>query len=82
MLRGVVLIGDKASGTQLIQELIVDGCHTVSRYQPDGDKIMRLHAPTAMIENGHEYRSDRPAGVVANKPWPVPRMVAGGKAPS
>jgi predicted phage terminase large subunit-like protein len=49
----VVLIEDKASGTQLIQELIADGCHGVTRYQPNGgDKIMRLHAQTAMIENG------------------------------
>ncbi len=48
----VVLIEDKASGTQLIQELITDGCHGVTRYQPTGDKIMRLHAQTAMIENG------------------------------
>ena len=23
-----------------------------TRYQPDGDKIMRLHAQTALIENG------------------------------
>ena len=46
-----VLIEDKASGTQLIQELIADGCHGVS-YQPDCDKIMRMHAQTAMIENG------------------------------
>jgi hypothetical protein len=30
----VVLIEDKASGTQLIQELIEDGCHGVTRYQP------------------------------------------------
>ena len=43
---------DKASGTQLIQELIADGCHGVTRYQPDCDKIMRMHAQTAMIENG------------------------------
>src|SRR6202040_3212369 len=28
-----VLIEDKASGTQLIQELIADGCHGVTRYQ-------------------------------------------------
>ena len=48
----VVLIEDKASGTQLIQELIGEGCHGVTRYQPDCDKIMRLHAQTAMIENG------------------------------
>jgi predicted phage terminase large subunit-like protein len=48
----VVLIEDKASGTQLIQEMIADGCHGVTRYQPTMDKIMRLHAQTAMIENG------------------------------
>src|SRR5438876_5631320 len=47
-----VLIEDKASGTQLIQELIADGCHGVIRYQPTSDKAMRLHAQTAMIENG------------------------------
>jgi len=47
-----VLIEDKASGTQLIQELIAEGCHGVTRYQPTCDKIMRMHAQTAMIENG------------------------------
>jgi predicted phage terminase large subunit-like protein len=47
-----VLIEDKASGTQLIQELIAEGCHGITRYQPDCEKIMRLHAQTAMIENG------------------------------
>jgi predicted phage terminase large subunit-like protein len=49
---GVVLIEDKASGTQLIQELIVDGCHAVTSYKPECDKIMRLHAQTSVIENG------------------------------
>src|SRR5207249_10196295 len=29
-----VLIEDKASGTQLIQELIADGCYGLARYQP------------------------------------------------
>ena len=48
----VVLIEDKASGTQLIQELIEGGCYGVTRYHPTLDKIMRLHAQTAMIENG------------------------------
>ena len=48
----VVLIEDKASGTQLIQELMADGCHSVTRYQPDCEKIMRMHAQTAIIENG------------------------------
>jgi predicted phage terminase large subunit-like protein len=48
----VVLIEDKASGTQLIQELVADGVHAVTRYQPQSDKVMRMHAQTAMIENG------------------------------
>jgi predicted phage terminase large subunit-like protein len=49
----VVLIEDKSSGTQLIQELHAGG---FSRVQPaptmDGDKIMRLRAQTAKIEGG------------------------------
>jgi predicted phage terminase large subunit-like protein len=48
----VVLIEDKASGTQLIQEMIADRCHAVTSYKPECDKIMRLHAQTALIENG------------------------------
>ena len=48
----VVLIEDKASGTQLIQELVAEGIHAVTRYQPQTDKIMRMHAQTVMIENG------------------------------
>ena len=48
----VVLIEDKASGTQLIQELIAGGCYAVTRYQSTFDKVMRLHAQTAIIENG------------------------------
>ena len=48
----VVLIEDKASGTQLIQELVADGLHAVTRYQPRHDKIMRMPSQTAMIENG------------------------------
>jgi hypothetical protein len=46
------LIEDKASGIQLIQELIREGLHAVTRYQPQSDKVMRMHAQTAMIENG------------------------------
>lgn len=48
----LVLIEDKASGTQLIQELVHDGCSMVQAVSPAGDKVMRLHAQTAMIENG------------------------------
>ncbi len=47
-----ILIEDKASGTQLIQDLIDAGLSRVTRYKPDGDKVMRLHAQTATIENG------------------------------
>jgi predicted phage terminase large subunit-like protein len=54
----VVLIEDKASGTQLIQELIEDGLYAVTRYQPQSDKVMRLHAQTAMIENGFVHLPD------------------------
>jgi predicted phage terminase large subunit-like protein len=57
-----IVIEDKASGTQLIQELIADGCHGVTRYQPDCDKIMRMHAQTAMIENGF-------VSIPQNAPW-------------
>ena len=42
----------QASGTQLIQESIGQGLHAITRYQPQSDKIMRMHAQTAMIENG------------------------------
>jgi predicted phage terminase large subunit-like protein len=54
----VVLIEDKASGTQLIQELIAGGLHAVTRYQPQFDKVMRMHAQTAMIENGFVHLPD------------------------
>jgi predicted phage terminase large subunit-like protein len=47
-----VLIEDKVSGTQLIQELTSEGLYAVTRYRPQSDKVMRMHAQTAMIENG------------------------------
>jgi predicted phage terminase large subunit-like protein len=49
----IVLIEDKASGTQLIQDLRVEGLSTVQGAPPlDGDKEMRLLAQTAKIEGG------------------------------
>jgi predicted phage terminase large subunit-like protein len=48
----VILIEDRASGTQLIQALVARGVAPAPRYAPDGDKVMRLHAQTAQIENG------------------------------
>ncbi|HTB89692.1 MAG TPA: hypothetical protein VK743_17130 [Steroidobacteraceae bacterium] len=32
--------------------MIAEDCYSVTRYQPDCEQIMRLHAQTAMIENG------------------------------
>jgi predicted phage terminase large subunit-like protein len=48
----VILIEDRASGTQLIQALIEKGVSRATRYSPEGDKVMRLYAQTAAIENG------------------------------
>ena len=48
----VILIEVKASGTQLIEDLLDAGLSRVTPCKPDGDKIMRLHAQTATIENG------------------------------
>jgi len=47
----IVLIEDKASGTQLIQELR-QTFSKVKPVKPDGDKVMRMLAQTAAIENG------------------------------
>jgi hypothetical protein len=40
------------AASRLIQELVHEGLHAVTCYQPQADKIMRMHAQTAMIENG------------------------------
>jgi predicted phage terminase large subunit-like protein len=54
----VVLIEDRASGTQLIQELTQEGLSAITSYQPQADKIMRMHAQTATIENGFVHLPD------------------------
>ena len=51
----VVLIEDHASGTQLIQELLYDGLTSVKAVTSTGDKVMRMHAQTAAMENGFVY---------------------------
>jgi len=49
----VVLIEDKSSGTQLIQELRANGFSRVQAAPSlEGDKVMRLRAQTAKIESG------------------------------
>jgi predicted phage terminase large subunit-like protein len=49
-----VLIEDRASGTQLIQDLKGEVGHLVKPYNPppQTDKIMRLHSQTAHFEGG------------------------------
>jgi predicted phage terminase large subunit-like protein len=51
----VLLIEDKVSGTQLIQELRDAGVSAVTAYKSSYDKIMRLDAQTGVIENGLVY---------------------------
>jgi predicted phage terminase large subunit-like protein len=48
----VVLIENRASGIQLIQELVTEGVRGVTKYEPEGDKVMRMHAQTAFVEAG------------------------------
>jgi predicted phage terminase large subunit-like protein len=54
-----ILIEDKSSGTQLIQELISEGVHGVQRYEPAGDKVMRLHVVSSTIENGFVHLPEK-----------------------
>ena len=53
------MIEDKASGTQLIQDLIEDGEYAVKKYEPTMDKIMRMHSVTSVIENGFVHIPDK-----------------------
>lgn len=54
---GTILIEDKASGTQLIQDLKSDFVNGITAYNPPAgtDKYMRLHAQAAMFENGRVF---------------------------
>lgn len=47
-----ILIEDKASGIQLIQELLHEGVRGIKGIKPEGDKIMRMHAQTTPFEQG------------------------------
>jgi predicted phage terminase large subunit-like protein len=49
-----ILIEDRASGTQLIQDLKTEGLYRIKPYLPpsSSDKVMRLHAQTAVFESG------------------------------
>ena len=57
----LIVIEDKASGTQLIQELAYEGIYNVQRYQPgpNQDKIMRMFACCNLIESGFVYLPEK-----------------------
>jgi len=59
-----VLIEDKASGTQLLQDLRADGLYGLVPYEPPAgsDKFMRLHAQTSIFEQGQVF-------LPAEAPW-------------
>jgi len=59
-----IVIEDKSSGTQLIQDLKNDGVLNVVEYKPPpgADKVMRLHACSDRFENGRVL-------LPANAPW-------------
>jgi predicted phage terminase large subunit-like protein len=58
----MALIEDKVSGTPLIQDLRAEGHHNVQGRKAENDKIMRMHAQTAMIEGGFVSCRVRPRG--------------------
>ena len=47
-----VVIEDKASGTQLLQDLKHEGFTRATAHESTGDKVMRMFAVTSTIENG------------------------------
>jgi predicted phage terminase large subunit-like protein len=47
-----ILVEDKSSGIQLVQELAQAGIYGVKPYKPSGEKVMRLHQHTGTIELG------------------------------
>lgn len=57
----VIVIEDKASGTQLIQELSYDGVFNVQAYRPgpSQDKVMRMNSCCGLIENGLFFLPER-----------------------
>jgi predicted phage terminase large subunit-like protein len=50
-----ILIEDKASGIQLIQDLRNEGLYAVTPYKPQAEKVMRLMAQTPSMEQGQVF---------------------------
>jgi predicted phage terminase large subunit-like protein len=59
-----ILIEDKASGTQLIQDLIAERVYTVKAYESKLDKSMRLYSVSNVIENGLVYLPEKASWLV------------------
>lgn len=57
-----VLIEDTAAGTQLVQELKLQGLHQITRVKVEGSKEMRMRAQTHTIEAGTVW-------LPAQAPW-------------
>jgi hypothetical protein len=57
-----VLIEDKSSGTQLAQDLIREGMHSIVKCPCTLEKIVRMSTVTNTIENGFVYLPE-------NAPW-------------
>jgi predicted phage terminase large subunit-like protein len=59
-----IVIEDKSSGTQLLQDLQNEGVFQVEEYKPSpgSDKVMRLHACSDRFENGRVFLPE-------NAPW-------------
>jgi predicted phage terminase large subunit-like protein len=55
----MIVIEDKGSGTQLIQELVDEGMHSIKRCEPKMDKVMRLSTVTSTIENGFVHLPEK-----------------------
>lgn len=47
-----IVIEDRSSGTQLIQDLQADGVHTATKYESQLDKVMRMRTVSPTIANG------------------------------
>jgi predicted phage terminase large subunit-like protein len=56
-----ILVEDRASGTQLIQELVSEGLHEIKKYEPTMDKVMRMHSVTSTVDNGFVHLPDKAA---------------------
>jgi predicted phage terminase large subunit-like protein len=57
----VIVIEDKASGTQLIQEFCCEGSFNVKKYQPgpNHDKVMRAYTCCNVLENGFVHLPEK-----------------------